>query len=172
VAVIRVNYVKKGKGERQTAKANIRYIQYRRGKDGQQISRTLFGVGGEMERLQAYAMVNQAEEGSTFFRIKICPDPNKEDMKQDLLLREITEKTMAIEDHIGKPIAWVAAIHDDHTDKRHVHVLAVTKARLLPAPAMIQMATQACREQRLDLDYAREQIQAREQEGDEWERER
>jgi hypothetical protein len=62
VAVIRVNYVKKGKGERQTAKANIRYIENRRGKDGARINRTLFGVGGEMSRLEAYEMVNQAEE--------------------------------------------------------------------------------------------------------------
>jgi hypothetical protein len=172
VAVIRVNYVKKGKGERQTAKANIRYIQYRRGKDGQRINRTLFGSGGELGREQAYAIVNEAMEGSTFFRVKICPDPAKEDMQRDLLLREITKQTMDIAAKTGHPVSWVAAIHDDHTDKRHVHVLAVTKARLLPAPAMIQMATQACREQRLDLDYAREQHQAREQEGAEWERER
>jgi len=262
VAVIRVNYVKKGKQERQTAKANIRYILYRSGRTAEHVqghhghqsdyccglfemyyreglplvrddpisyifhsrscdifnpyaerywqlwdvpvrenvpqtgtispaptvstdnavrarrngnertSRTLFGAGGDMTRDQAYTMIDRADEGSTFFRVKICPDPNKEDMKQDLLLREITEKTMAIEDHIGKPISWVAAIHDDHTDKRHVHVLAATKARYLPAKMMIEEATQACREQRLDLDYAREQYQAREQKGDEWERER
>jgi len=117
-------------------------------------------------------MIDQADAGSTFFRVKICPDPEKEDAKRDLLLREITAKTMAIEEKVGKPVTWVAAIHDDHTDKRHVHVLAITKARLLPAQAMIQTATQACREQRQELDLAREQQQEREQEGDEWERER
>jgi len=172
VAVIRVNFVKKGRGEKAAAKANIRYIENRRGKEGASIQRTLFGASGHMSRLQAYEMIDQADAGSTFFRVKMCPDPEKEDAKRDLLLREITGKTMAIEEKVGKPVTWVAAIHDDHTDKRHVHVLAITKARLLPAQAMIQTATQACREQRQELDLAREQQQEREQEGDEWERER
>jgi hypothetical protein len=171
VAVVVLNFCKKGANERNLAKANIKYIQHRPGLD-KTMNRTLFTANGEMTRQQAYTLVNEAEAGSTFFRVKISPDPAKEDNPRDLLLREITEKTMAIEDHIGKPISWVAAIHDDHTDKRHVHVLAVAKAQLLPAPAMIQMATQACREQRLDLDYAREQTREREQEGDKWERER
>jgi hypothetical protein len=172
VAVIRLNFVKKGRNERAAAKANIRYIEHRRGKEGAKIRRTLFGAGGQMSRLQAYEIIDQAAAGSTFFRIKICPDPEKEDAKRDLLLREITEQTMALEDKIGKPVTWVAAIHDDHTDKRHVHVLAITKARLLPAQAMIQTATQACREQRKELDIGREQQHTREQEGEEWERER
>jgi hypothetical protein len=170
VAVVRVNFVKKGKGERASAKANIKYITYRRGKDGARITRMLFGTGGQMERQQAYEMINQAEEGSTFFRIKISPDPKTEDIQRDLLLREITEKTMALEERIGKPLAWVAAIHDDHTPIRHVHVLAVVKERLLPAPLMIQTATAACLEQRRELDLAREQQQ--EWEEAEWERER
>ena len=172
MAVIRVNYVKKGKGERATAKANVKYIENRRGKDGARISRTLFGIGGQMERRQAYEMINQAEAGSTFFRVKICPDPEKEDKEHDLLLREITEKTMAIGESIGKQVQWVAAIHDDHTPKRHVHVLAVAKARLLPAQEMIHTATQSCLEQRRELDAAREQQQTREREAEAWERER
>jgi hypothetical protein len=172
VAVVVLNFVKKGKHERETAKANIRYIQYRRGKDGQRRSRTLFGPGGEVSREQAYALITDAEEGSTFFRVKISPDPKKEDTMKDLLLREITQQTMAIEEKTGTPVAWVAAIHDDHTDIRHVHVLAVAKARLLPARALIQGATQACYVQRRELDFVREQQRAREREGDEWERER
>ena len=172
MAVIRVNFVKKGAGERRTAKANVKYIENRTGKEGEKIQRTLFGASGQMSRLQAYEMIDQAEAGSTFFRVKICPDPKKEDMEHDLLLREITEKTMAIEEKLGKPVAWVAAIHDDHTDKRHVHVLAIAKARFLPAQEMIHTATEACLEQRKERDLAREQQQAREREGEEWERER
>jgi hypothetical protein len=93
-------------------------------------------------------------------------------MQQDLLLREITEKTMDLEDKIGKPIQWVAAIHDDHTKIRHVHVLGITKARMLPAKQMIQEATQACLQQRRELDASREQAKARGKEDREWERER
>jgi hypothetical protein len=173
VAVVVLNYVKKGKHERRTAKANIKYIENRTGKDGAKIQRTLFGAQGVMTRLQAYEMINQAEEGSTFFRIKISPDPIQEDKEHDLLLREITAKTMDIEEKLGQQISWVAAIHDDHTDKRHVHVLAVAKARKLPAQEMIRTATEACGAQRKELDLAREQRQ-KEQERSEaqWEGQR
>jgi hypothetical protein len=168
VAVLRINFVKKGEHERRMAKENIKYIENRLGKNGEKIHRTLFTTTGTLTRLQAYELIDQAEEGSTFFRIKICPDPVKEDTDKDLLLREITEKTMDLEEKIGKPLTWVAAIHDDHTDKRHVHVLAVTKARLLPAKVLIQQATHSSLEQRRELDQAREQER---QKGLEWERE-
>jgi hypothetical protein len=172
VAVVVLNFVKKGRQERRTAKANIKYIQHRRGRDKALMNRTLFTANGEITRQQAYALVNEADSGSTFFRIKISPDPAKEDNPRDLLLREITRETMASAAQTGHPVSWVAAIHSDHTDKRHVHVLAVTTARRLPAPSMIQAATKACKDQRLALDREREQDRQREQEGDEWERER
>jgi hypothetical protein len=168
VCVVRINFVKKGENERSMAKANIKYIENRLGKDGEKIQRTLFTATGVATRLQVYEMIDMAEEGSTFFRIKICPDPVKEDTRKDLLLREITEKTMDLEEQIGKPLTWVAAIHDDHTDKRHVHVLAVAKAGLLPAKAMIQQATHSSLEQRRELDQAREKER---QKGQKWERE-
>ena len=172
MAVVVLNYVKKGAGERATAKANIKYIENRRGKDGVKIQRPLFHASGQMTRQQAYALINAAEEGSTFFRIKISPDPTKEDREHDLLLREITARTMDIEERIGKPVAWVAAIHDDHTPKRHIHVLAVTKARKLPAPEMIQTATDVCKEQRQELDLVRQQELEQGGERNIWERER
>jgi len=173
VAVVRLNFVKKGAHERNMAKANIRYIENRTGNDGAKIQRPLFHASGQITRQEAYEMIDQAIEGSTFFRVKISPDPVKEDMEHDLLLREITEKTMAIEEQLGKPILWVAAIHDDHTEKRHVHVLAVAKARLLPAKEMIQTATDACGAQRKELDLART-LREREQERSDaqWERQR
>ncbi len=167
-----LNFVKKGKHERQTAKANIKYIQHRRGLDKALMNRTLFTTTGEITRQEAYALVNNAETGSTFFRIKISPDPLREDSPRDLLLREITRHTMALAEKTGHPVSWVAAIHSDHTAIRHVHVLAVTKASRLPAPAMIQAATKDCQEQRRALDRARDHEHAREQEGEEWERER
>jgi hypothetical protein len=172
VAVVVLNFVKKGTHERGGAKANIKYIEMRRGKDGAKIQRPLFTTTGQVTRLQAYEMVNQAAEGSTFFRIKISPDPVKEDVSDDLLLQEITAKTLDIAEKTGKQISWVAAIHDDHTDKRHIHVLAVTKARKLPAMDMIRRATDACVEQRKELDKARQPEREQKEEGRIWERER
>jgi hypothetical protein len=171
MAVIRVNYVKKGQHARSGAKANIRYIENRTGKDGARRQRTLFSATGEITRQQAYALIDAASEGSTFFRVKISPDPTKEDTMKDLLLREITAKTLDMEEKIGLPVTWVATIHDDHTAIRHMHVLLIAKARLLPVQAMRQMATEAALVQRRGLDLAREQQQAREKEADAWERE-
>ena len=172
MAVIRVNYVKKGKHERAGAKANLRYIENRTGKDGARIQRSLFTASGQINRQEAYALIDEAQEGSTFFRVKISPDPAKEDTMKDLLLREITAKTIDIEDKIGTPLTWVATIHDDHTAIRHIHALLIARARLLPVQEMIQRATDICLEQRRELDLEREQQRTREQEGDQWERER
>src|SRR6266851_7259894 len=125
-------------------KANIRYIQHRTGKDGATIVRSLFGSDGTMNRGEAYRMIDEAEIGSIFFRLKISPDPATEDTKRDLFLQEVTHKTLdALEQRIGTAISYVASIHDDHTDIRHVHVLAVVKGRLYPEDfkAMRETAT-------------------------------
>jgi len=116
-------------------------------------------------------MVDEAENGSSYFRIKISPDPTTEDTKRDLSLREVTESTMqTVEERLHRPIQWVAAEHDDHTPLRHVHVLAIATGRLSreDLQAIIQTATAACREQRYELDRAQEQ--AREREEAAWER--
>jgi len=172
VAVVRVNFVKKGAGERKGAKANIRYIEQRLGKDGAKVIPAIFTEIVLLKRKQAYEMIDQAIEGSTYFRVKISPDPKKEDMEHDLLLRDITAKIMALEEKLGKPVSWVAAIHDDHTPIRHIHVLAVTKARLLPVQAIIQEATAACLEQRKELDLAREKKREQERQEAQWELQR
>lgn len=166
MAVVAINYVKKGSRERATAKGNIKYIENRKKEDKTRTRRELFGASGPMTRQQGYDMVTQAPAGSTFFRVKISPDPQTEDIQRDLLLREITRITMDIEERMGKRVSWIAAIHDDHTDKRHVHVLAVVRARKLPAIAMIQEATKACKDQRLELDQTRA-LEAQKEQGKE-----
>ncbi|SRR6266516_2968585 len=142
-----------------------------KGNGRERITRTLFGWDGAVDRQDAYRMVDEAEKGSSYFRIKISPDPKTEDTKRDLHLREVTETIMqTFEERIRRPVQWVAAEHDDHTPKRHVHVLAVSRGRLnrQDLHSVIQKATQACLEQRKALDLAQEQTQERE--GDAWER--
>jgi hypothetical protein len=75
-----------------------------------------------------------------------------------------------IEEIVGTPVIWVAAVHDDHTDKNHVHVLASVQGRLdKPDLDRIREATtNACLEQRRELDRALSR-QAREQEQQSWE---
>lgn len=167
VAIFKVNFTK----SEAAAKAHIRYIQHRPGKEGEKITRSLFGIDGAMERYDAYSMVDAAENGNSFFRITISPDPSTEDTKRDLSLRDVTEHTMqTFEERVRTQIAWVAAEHDDHTPKRHIHVLAIARGRLNreDLQAIRQQATTACREQRQELDRA--QQPTHEQEGDAWDR--
>ena len=90
MAIVKATYTKSSGG----AKASIRYIEHRPGKDNAKIKRTLFGIDGAMGRWQAYRMIDEADKGSLFFRFVISPDPKQEDTDKDLFLREITEKTI------------------------------------------------------------------------------
>jgi hypothetical protein len=76
-----------------------------------------------------------------------------------------------LEQRLTKQVQWVAAVHDDHTSLRHVHVVAIVPGRLdvQDFQAMRTTATVACLEQRRHRDVVQEQ-QAREREEAQWER--
>jgi MobL relaxases len=176
MAVVKASFVKRGKAGNAKAKDTVRYIQHRPDKDKERVMRPLFGSDGPMTRLEAYQFIDDAPKGTKFFTIIINPDPDKEDTHKDLDMRSITMTTMqSIEEiitaqGITTPIVWVAALHDDHTDKNHVHVLASVQGRLdKPDLDRIREATTAaCLEQRLELDRTLER-QARERGRGEWE---
>jgi hypothetical protein len=167
-------YVKKGVGERADAKETIRYIQHRKGRDNERMSRALFGLDGVMDRHQAYRMIDEAAKGRYFYRIIINPDPAKEDTQRDLPLRELIAVTMqTLEARREMAIPWVAAVHDDHSDKRHIHALAVVKGRLNveDLAALRQAATEEALFRRRERDLMREEVRRqREREEAEWER--
>src|SRR5260370_5893076 len=153
--VVKATYTRKATA----AKAAVRYIEHRPGKDGAKITRTLFNADGKMERTQAYQMIDQAEKGNIFFRIIISPDPQKEDTNRDLSLREITEKTMhAIEDKFQKHIQWVEAEYDDHTHNRHTHILAIVPGGLYKQDLQLirTRATEEALQQRRERDLIQE----------------
>jgi len=148
------------------------------GKENERHTRSLFGSDGLMGRWEAYRMIDEAGEGSLFFRIIISPDPKQEDTKNDLFLREITEHTMQrLEERVHQSISWVGAEHNDHTPNRHIHVLAIVAGKLSvqDLQALRRAATEASHEQRHMRDLAVEQQgKAREQqerEEEAWERE-
>jgi hypothetical protein len=173
MAVVTANFVKRGKVGNAKVKATIRYIQHRPGKDHERLIRTLFGSDGPMQRLEAYQFIDEAPKGTVFFRIVVSPDPENEDHQRDLDMRAIAQIAMqTIEARVRTPVIWAAAVHDDHTDKRHIHALAAVQGRLDKPDLeyLIQSTTQACLEQRRERDlllerHAREQ----EQEEHEWE---
>src|SRR5258708_12557362 len=129
MAIIKATYAKNSA----IAKASIRYIVHRPGKEHARTNRTLWGIDGVMERRQAYRMIDEAEKDSIFYRFVLSPDPKGEDSGRDLSLREITEKTLfMLEDRLHTQVQWVAAEHNYHAPHRQVHVLPV-----LPRPVQL-----------------------------------
>jgi hypothetical protein len=166
MAVVKANYVRKGRGERETAKANIRYIQERPGRDKEKLTRPLFNNAGFLGRLEAYQFIDEAaKEGRYFYRLKLSPDPATEDTKRDLHMRKLTRQMMKrLEKRFKTTIPWAGSLHDDHTDIRHVHILAALPRRLqkYELEALIREVTTLCQEQRRELEPKIERAQWRE----------
>ncbi len=142
-----------------TAKAHVRYIQHRRGKDDQRITRTLFGFDGAMSKKQAYEMIDEAKKDSWFYRFVLSPDPKREDTQKDLNLDEITVQTMLkLEERVGEGVQFVGVVHDDHTKIRHVHFLAIVPKRIQPRifQDLRITATEQALFQRKELDLAKQ----------------
>ena len=168
VAIVKASYTKAA----QAGKANIRYIQNRSGKDGAKITRSLWGVDGKIERSDAYQMIDEAPQGSYFYRLIINPDPVKEDTNRDIYLWKMTEKTMrGVEDRVGGEVQWIAATHTDHTPLRHVHILAILpkKLQVYDLQAVRGIATDAALDQRQERDKI---LMKRKERVKQWERER
>jgi hypothetical protein len=158
MAIFKANYVKRGKNARDLAKASVRYIQHRRGKDGNTITRTLFGSDGPMERHEAYRMIDEATKGSFFYRFVLSPDPKREDNNHDLDMRDIAMQTMlALEDRLGQSVLWVGAVHADHAPHLHAHLIAIVphKLNVKDFEMLRQATTAAALEQRRFLDLMR-----------------
>jgi hypothetical protein len=165
MAIIKANYTRTGRA----AKAAVRYIENRPGKDGARVVRTLFKADGKVERSEVYTMIDQADRTSYFFRLVISPDPQHEDNDKNISLREITEKTMqSLEDRFQRPFQWVAAIHADHAEHRHIHAIAIVPERLQVQDfkRMHSAATEAALEQRRQLDLTREQRELSQQQSE------
>jgi len=112
-----------------------------------------------VERGEVYDMIDQAANGSYFFRLVISPDPKREDSDKNLSLRELTEKTItSLEDRFQRYLQWVAAVHADHADHRHVHAIAIVPERLniQDFQRMRNAATEEALEQLRHLHLTRE----------------
>ncbi len=154
MAIVKANYTKSNVN----IKASVRYIEHRPGKDGQKITRTLFGIDGELEREEAYTMIDEAQKETKFFRFVISPDPQLEDQGKDLQLWDITTKTiLGLEERLKQTIQFVAAVHNDHAPNRHVHVIALVPGKLTRDDFALlrETATEAALFQRKELDLAR-----------------
>jgi hypothetical protein len=106
---------------------------HRRDREGERVTRDLFGFDGSLSKETAYHMIHEApQKRRYYYRIIISPDPRREDRYRDLSLTNLTIETMLkLEERLGHPIQFVAAIHDDHSPHRHVHTLVIHNGRRL-----------------------------------------
>ena len=163
MAVVKVSYTK----EPAAAKATIRYIAHRPGKEHGRINRELWTGDGKLTRQEAYQLIDQAPASSTFFRLVLSPDPRLEDRERELSLRRLTAAVMGqLEERRGTPIDWLATLHEDHTAHRHVHALAIVQGRLSREDlhSLRERATKACREQQIERNLVKEAQRRREEE--------
>jgi hypothetical protein len=155
MAIVKATYTR----SRKAAKASVRYIAHRPGRDGTRTARAIYGIDGRVEKKDAYAMIDRTEKGAVFFRVVISPDPKTEDLFSDLHLLDITAQTMiTLEEQLGKEVPFIAVEHSDHTTHRHVHVIACVAGRLTPGDFQVlrQSATSAALAQRQERDMARQ----------------
>jgi hypothetical protein len=106
---------------------------HRRDREGNKVTRDLFGFEGYLSKDTAYRMIHEApKKGRYYYRMVISPDPRREDRYKDLDLPTLARSTMLrLEERYGKAIQFVAALHDDHAPHRHVHALVILNGRRL-----------------------------------------
>ena len=127
MAIVKAKYVR----SKPRIKAHLRYITHRRGGEGERITRPLFGRDGGLSKQQIYEMIDAARRGAFFHKFVINFHPTKEDTRKDLNLWEVTRKTLEqIKTKFGDNVPFVATIHDDHTQLRHVHGFFMVEGRL------------------------------------------
>ena len=151
MAIVKVDYTR----SRAKIKATFRHNAHRRGKDGEKLSRLSFGWDGEIEKLDAYEMIDNAEKGTIFFRFKISPDPKKENSQKDLDLWNLTRQVMLKLQGIKRQdIQFIATEHNDHTDIPHIHAIVLLKGKIFNEDIKVlrQTATQQALLQRRARD--------------------
>jgi hypothetical protein len=76
-------------------------------------------------------------------------------------MQKLTRTMMQrLEKQLKTPLPWAAAVHDDHTDIRHVHILAAIPRRLQTNELefLIKEATRICEQQRRYLDRGQSRL--------------
>src|SRR5688500_18674466 len=158
MAIVRAHYTR----SRSKIKATLRYIIHRPGREGERLTRELFGNFEEaISKDDAYRLID-AQRGMTFFHVKINFHPIREDRRKDLDLRDLTRQSMvALEKRLQRTIRFLAVEHNDHTELRHIHALVLVKLSRGERigrddwKACREAATEQARFQRRALDVVR-----------------
>jgi hypothetical protein len=125
VAFVKTSFIPPGKSAKARARAALQYEGTRPGKNGEEIIRTLFGHDGPLTEEQAEQMIEEAVKNTYFWSLIVSPDPNgAENANRLLSLRKLSKDLVRfLELRLKRPIEFIAAEHNDHTDIPHVHAL-------------------------------------------------
>jgi hypothetical protein len=121
-----VNYITHNKHARGAAKATLGYNETRKGKDGEDIERTLFGKTGPLTREQAEWLIENASKNTYFFRWILSPDLKDENGEKNLDLWQLARDGVAwLEERLQRigEIQLIGAEHNDHTGILHIHAI-------------------------------------------------
>src|SRR5690349_5656615 len=157
MAVLKLKFCR-NPSPRRRAKAHIRYISHRPDREHVRKARELFSADGAKDKAYAYQFIDQAPKGTRFFKLMYSPDPLREDTYRDIPIKTLFQKMMLmLERQLGRKLAYVAALHDDHTDARHIHSLIACKGKISKEDLAIikRFATEASRRERKARDIGR-----------------
>jgi hypothetical protein len=142
-------------------KEHLRYIVHRPGKDRETIARELFDAFDRADKAHAYERID-ATKHPLFFKFILNFDANKEDKTKDLDLQHITRQTLCeMQQLIGRDMPFVAVMHDDHTNLRHIHAIGMVQGKIARTDfqklrTLWVTATAEARAQRRQRDLVRE----------------
>jgi hypothetical protein len=127
-----VNYIPRNKFARRAAKATLGYNETRKGKDGEEIVRKLFGKTGPLTKEQAEWLIDTASKNTYFFRWILSPDILEENAGKDLDLWKLARDGVRwLEERLQRPgeIQLIGAEHNDHTEIPHIHAILLIERR-------------------------------------------
>ena len=109
-AIVKTTYTKNPKA----AKASVRYFAHRIDREGNRITRQIFGNYGLLTKNEAYHLIDTAKGRNYFYRIVISPETSTGKPRD---LAGITRQTMRELSQIlrsKRPIPFLAVVHTDH----------------------------------------------------------
>jgi hypothetical protein len=127
-----VNYIPRNRFTRRKAKATLGYNETRKGKDGEEIVRKLFGKTGPLTREQAEWLIENASKNTYFFRWILSPDTIEENIEKALDLWKLARDGVRwLEERLHREgeIQLIGAEHNDHTKIPHIHAILLIERR-------------------------------------------
>src|SRR4051794_21085332 len=91
---IHFNYIRKIRFAKKAAKATLGYNETRRGKEGAEIKRILFGPDGKVTKEEAERIIDEASRNTYYWRMILSPDPNGENAEKNLDLWGLTKQAV------------------------------------------------------------------------------